>query len=218
MARRPGSRASRAERRMLRERAQSAIKHGLPVPVPPPSRARVPNVPPSRSPRAPSLASPEPELTNRRMPLAVKLLGGGLLLLGVIYGLTLFRDHRNSADATQPPAETDTSLAVANPAPVRATVPVGSSSVAATAAAVTTADPPLAEASSSALRVPSAPPPLPARVRAKPTVSAPIAPKKPSETSRAGAAVQPSNLAQVALPPAPVAPAPAAPAPPAPAE
>jgi hypothetical protein len=30
------------------------------------------------------------------MPLAVKLLGLGLLLLGVVYGLTLFRDRRGA--------------------------------------------------------------------------------------------------------------------------
>jgi hypothetical protein len=211
MARRPRSRASRAERRMLKERAQSAIKHGLPVPPPPPSRERARDVLRSRSSSAAPMGSTEPELTNRRMPLAVKLLGGGLLLLGVVYGLTLFRDHRSDADATQPPAETDTSLVVASPAPVPATVASPSK---AEATIIDTANLPLA----AALRVPSARPPLPTPTAAKPTGSAPSARKMPSEAVHAAAAVVPSNVARVALPPVTPTPAAVAPAAPAPAE
>ena len=94
MGRRPGSRASRAERRMLKERAASALKHGLPVPTPPHARTRVPDVVGARSSSLPPSGA-RPTQPDRRMPLAVKLLGMALLLLGVIYGLTLFRDHRN---------------------------------------------------------------------------------------------------------------------------
>jgi hypothetical protein len=42
------------------------------------------------------------------MPLAVKLLGIGLLLLGAIYGLTVFRDRHSEAETAPRPAETDT--------------------------------------------------------------------------------------------------------------
>ena len=97
---------------MHKERAASALAHGLPVPPPPPSRARVPDVGAARSARSssapPSAAPGRAASAGRRMPLAVKLLGIGLLLLGVIYGLTLFRDRRSEADNAPHPAETDT--------------------------------------------------------------------------------------------------------------
>src|SRR4051812_25123850 len=98
--RRPGSRASRAERRMQKERAASALKHGLPVPTPLPTRARGRDVsssrPPVSSSSAPSARTPSSAPGARRMPLAVKLLGLGLLLLGVVYGLTVFRDRQGA--------------------------------------------------------------------------------------------------------------------------
>jgi hypothetical protein len=97
---------------MQKERAASALAHGLPVPPPPPSRARVPDAGGVRSSRSssapPSVGSGRPTSANRRMPLAVKLLGLGLLLLGVIYGLTLFRDRRSEAGNAPHPAETVT--------------------------------------------------------------------------------------------------------------
>jgi hypothetical protein len=102
MGRRPGSRASRAERRMQKERAASALKRGLPVPTPVPGRTRNSGSfglrgqsQSSAPPAARALGGPE---VNRRMPAAVKLLGLGILLLGIVYGLTVFRDHK-TADA-----------------------------------------------------------------------------------------------------------------------
>jgi len=94
---------------MLKERAASALKHGLPVPTPPPSRARPPSVLGARSSSIPPerLAAP----VNRRMPLPVKLLGIGLLLLGVIYGLTLFRDHKSEPESASAAPEADPVLA-----------------------------------------------------------------------------------------------------------
>ena len=104
--RRPGSRASRAERRMQKERAASALKHGLPVPTPLPTRARtrdgVSSRPPSSGGSGSRSVSTAPG--GRRMPLAVKLLGVGLVLLGLVYGLTVVRDHR-SADVAASPAQ-----------------------------------------------------------------------------------------------------------------
>jgi len=97
---------------MQKERAASALAHGLPVPPPPPSRARVPDAGGARPSRSssmpPSVRSGRPPSANRRMPLAVKLLGIGLLLLGVIYGLTLFRDRHSEANNAAHPAESDT--------------------------------------------------------------------------------------------------------------
>jgi hypothetical protein len=100
MARGSRSRASRAERRMQKERAASALQHGLPVPTPLPKRAAAaPRVrsnesSPDRA-RSPSLG---PANSNQRMPLAVKLLGIGLGLLGLVYGLTLLRDQPSTPD------------------------------------------------------------------------------------------------------------------------
>jgi hypothetical protein len=101
MARGSRSRASRAERRMQKERAASALQRGLPVPTPLPKRApsatpRVrANVNSSDRLRTPSLG---PANSRQRMPLAVKLLGLGLGVLGLVYGLTLVRDHKSSPD------------------------------------------------------------------------------------------------------------------------
>ena len=96
MARGPRSRASRAERRMQKERAASALQRGLPVPTPLPKRAPAYPTPSSRpnassAGRAGTAGARQP---NSGMPLAVKLLGLGLGLLGLVYGLTVFRDYK----------------------------------------------------------------------------------------------------------------------------
>lgn len=96
MARGPRSRASRAERRMQKERAASALKHGLPVPTPLPTRARALRTPTSGL----SSRTPMPgAAAGGGLPLAVKLVGLALGLLGLVYGLTLFRDHLASVEA-----------------------------------------------------------------------------------------------------------------------
>jgi hypothetical protein len=77
---------SRSERRLSKERAASATTHGLPIALARPGAPRA--VTPS-SPTAQAGASPEPGL-----PVPVKLLGLGLLLLGLVYGLTLLRERR----------------------------------------------------------------------------------------------------------------------------
>jgi hypothetical protein len=106
MARASRSRASRAERRMQKERAASALQRGLPVPTPLPKRAPVSAAPRSSSNPAGRGRSPAvgPASSGQRMPLAVKLLGLGLGLLGLVYGLTLFRDHKSPPDPAAAPA------------------------------------------------------------------------------------------------------------------
>ena len=108
MARGSRSRASRAERRMQKERAASALERGLPVPTPLPKRVAAntalgarPNSNPPSNGRSPAAATTSP---NQRLPLAVKLLGLGLGLLGLIYGLTLFRDHKSNPEPVSAPA------------------------------------------------------------------------------------------------------------------
>jgi hypothetical protein len=88
---------------MQKERAASALKHGLPAPAPESLRPWVGKNVPARPPsNAPSVR--RPDARDRRMPLAVKLLGAGLLLLGLIYAMTLFRDHRIEPERTRAPA------------------------------------------------------------------------------------------------------------------
>ena len=126
--RRPGSRASRAERRMQKERAASALKHGLPVPTPLPTRVRGREASSSRPPpsASPYARSPSGAPGARRMPLAVKLLGLGLLLLGAVYGMTLFRDRRSAeperalTPATKKPAAQPNAAAALLPEPAGA--------------------------------------------------------------------------------------------------
>jgi hypothetical protein len=83
---------------MQKERAASALQRGLPVPTPLPKRVSLSAASGARSISTPvsghrssSLGAPN---SGARMPLAVKLLGLGLGLLGLVYGLTLFRDHK----------------------------------------------------------------------------------------------------------------------------
>ncbi|HEY5372616.1 MAG TPA: hypothetical protein VIK01_02980 [Polyangiaceae bacterium] len=130
---------------MQKERAASALAHGLPVPTPPPARTRSTEYSSSRPPASGALATPRPSSAppGRRMPLAVKLLAGGLGLLAAVYGLTLFRDHKD-ADAAQPPSAPGSLAALAAPsiAPVPASL--------ANAPGTTTASAALAAASVSA--------------------------------------------------------------------
>lgn len=117
MARGPRSRASRAERRMQKERAASALKHGLPVPTPLPTRARGFGSGSSR-PLSGSASSrtPMPAVPSKGLPLVVKLVGLALGLLGLVYGLTLFRDHRDRASVEAAvPASATTASASAPP-------------------------------------------------------------------------------------------------------
>jgi hypothetical protein len=85
---------------MQKERAASALKHGLPVPTPLPTRVRGSE---SRSSRPPHVGgtsrTPLPSAPSRRLPLGVKLVGLALGLLGLVYGLTLFRDHLAHVEA-----------------------------------------------------------------------------------------------------------------------
>ena len=83
---------------MQKERAASALKHGLPVPTPLPTRSRGGDAQSSR----PSPSSGQHSFSassaprGRSMPLAVKLLALSLVLLGALYGLTRLRDQRSA--------------------------------------------------------------------------------------------------------------------------
>jgi hypothetical protein len=81
---------------MQKERAASALKHGLPVPTPLPTRLRGSDARSSRPPGTNSSSRPPP---RAGLPLAVKLVGLALGLLGLVYGLTVFRDHLASVEA-----------------------------------------------------------------------------------------------------------------------
>lgn|SRR6478735_1466160 len=104
MARGSRSGASRADRRIQRQRVASALEHGLPAPTQlvkpmfaePTSSAHPHSTPGVRG------ESPTTSSTTRHVPLAVKLLGLGFALLGLVYGLTLLRDRRAQPE---PPAD-----------------------------------------------------------------------------------------------------------------
>ncbi len=96
---------------MQKERAASALERGLPVPTPLPKRVSASAAPGARSSSNPpgrgrplSLSSLGAPGSSQRLPLAVKLLGLGLGLLGLVYGLTLFRDHKSLRDPAVAPA------------------------------------------------------------------------------------------------------------------
>ena len=99
------SRASRAERRLQKERVASALEHGLPAPA----RGRVAlsaasGARPSSNPVGRAAGPVGRDVASQRMPLAVKLLGLGLGLLGLVYGLTLLRDHKARSEPALTPA------------------------------------------------------------------------------------------------------------------
>ena len=193
MGRRPRSRATRAERRMQKERAASALAHGLPVPTPPPARTRGTDYSSSRPP-ASTLPTPRPSVRpGRRMPLAVKLLAGGLGLLVVVYGLTVFRDHKD-ADAARAPVAPESEAALTDPGIAPVTVP----SEALASAPVTRESSPVAEASpsASAARLPM----MPLLAQRMKAVVAAIQAHKAAGTPPSTSAVQP-NVAAALLPP-----------------
>lgn len=88
-------RGSRAERRKQKERAASAVKHGLAVALPRPSKRSEPAAEPGRP-------TPSQVAGRAPLPLPVKLLGLGLALLGLVYGLTVFRDRRPNRPLAPP--------------------------------------------------------------------------------------------------------------------
>jgi len=103
MARGTRSRASRAERRLQKERAASALRHGLPVPpLERVSLSAASGVRPSTN--SAGRSGSDAASQSQRMPLAVKLLGLGLILLGLVYGLTLLRDHKSVSEPALMPA------------------------------------------------------------------------------------------------------------------
>jgi hypothetical protein len=194
MGRRPRSRATRAERRMQKERAASALAHGLPVPTPLPTRTRGSEYSSLRPPASTlSVSRPSSVPPGRRMPLAVKLLAGGLGLLVIVYGLTLFRDHKD-AEAARAPVAPESQAALADPS----IAPVTTPNEALASAEVTSASSPVAAASLSASA--SRSPMLPLLAQRMKSVVAALQAQKAAGVLPSTSAVQP-NLAAALVPP-----------------
>jgi hypothetical protein len=196
MGRRPRSRATRAERRMQKERAASALAHGLPVPTPLPTRARSTE---SSSSRPPSSVPPGPRLSSTppgRMPLAVKLLVAGLGLLGALYGLTLLRDHKD-AGAARAPVVPESQAALVPPSVAPTSMPADAPAVTSPSLQVAAAP-----ASGSASAPPGTMPLIAKRVKAAVAALA----HKPQGLQPDASAVQP-NVAAALVPAAPATPA-----------
>jgi hypothetical protein len=120
---------------MRKERAASATKHGLPVASPP-----LVHRPKSAFEGGPALsaASRDAEPPNARMPLAVKLLGLGLALLGALYGLTRFRDREPTPQPERIQASLESEAAILAPSSSAAnrSIPLGDSGPSGVAPAV----------------------------------------------------------------------------------
>ncbi|HEY3664489.1 MAG TPA: hypothetical protein VGL19_00770 [Polyangiaceae bacterium] len=142
------------------------------------------------------------------MPLAVKLLAGGLGLLIAVYGLTLLRDRKDS-DGARAPSGPDSQAALIAPHTELPNAGLVPASPVAMEAAVPSS--PLAAASPSASTSTAMMPMVATRVK---SVMAAIQAHKPLNAQLAASAGQP-NVAAALVPPA--APA-AAPAPVAPSE
>jgi hypothetical protein len=135
------------------------------------------------------------------MPLAVKLLGAGLGLLGALYGLTLLRDHKD-ADAARAPVmpESESPVALVPPS----VAPIAPVDALANAPAVTSPSSQVAAASASgSASAPAGTMPLIAK-RMKAVVAA-LA-HKPQGPQPDTSAAQPS-VAAALVPAAPVDPA-----------
>ena len=100
---------SRSERRLSKERAASATTHGLPIALARPGAPRAVTPP---SPTAQAGASPEPGL-----PVPLKLLGLGLLLLGLVYGLTLLRERHPTPEPGRIGATLESEAKILSPTP-----------------------------------------------------------------------------------------------------
>ena len=194
MARRPGSRGSRSERRAGKQRAQRAREHGLPERRLEPVRARVETSEPrgAEGEGRASDAPPTPAL-KRGIPTLVWVVGGALAILAGVYVLSQMRDGALGGPVTDPEPAASVSgekeAGVAEP-------PVEATASASDAQPTTAAPSPL---------VSSAPVAASAIAPSLPKVGKPVAPRPKAPTAvTAASAAKPEPPAPV---PAPIAPA-----------
>jgi len=126
------------------------------------------------------------------MPLAVKLLAGGLGLLVLVYGLTLFRDHKD-AEAARAPAAPESQATLVAPG----VAPVPASNQALASSPVTSASAPIAAASVSPGA--SSMPVMPQLAQRMKSVVAAIQGRKAHGAAPSTSAVQP-NIAAALVP------------------
>jgi len=113
MGRGPRARGSRSERRQRNERAASAAERGLPLASAASARVAASELPSTRERgRGAEAAGRKP-----RLPAAIKLLGVGLALLIVIYGLTLLRDRPRAPEPGRSQATPESETLSQAPAP-----------------------------------------------------------------------------------------------------
>ena len=112
MGRGPRARGSRSERRQRNERAASAAERGLPLASAAPVRVAAGERASTRERGQGADAASKP-----RLPVAIKLLGVGLALLIVIYGLTLLRDRPRAPEPGRSQATPESETLSQAPAP-----------------------------------------------------------------------------------------------------
>jgi len=113
MGRGPRARGSRSERRQRNERAASAAERGLPLASAAPARVAAGERASTRDRgQGVDAAGSKP-----RLPVAIKLLGVGLALLIVIYGLTLLRDRPRAPEPGRSQATLESDALSPVPAP-----------------------------------------------------------------------------------------------------
>jgi hypothetical protein len=113
MAKRPGSKSSRSERRAGRKRAERAREHGLPTRRDATPRARASTPQPRSGEEGEDRSSDAPRARASKpvpIPTLVKVVGGALVLLVGLYVVTLLRDE-GSTDTKPAPEPVATSVA-----------------------------------------------------------------------------------------------------------
>jgi hypothetical protein len=183
MAKKPGSKSSRSERRAGRKRAERAHEHGLPVRREPPARAATPE--PRRrlereagSSSAPLAGAAKPA----GIPTLVKVLGGALVILAGVYLLGRQRDEALTETKPSPKAALAPPAAVLEPAPTSEALSASAAASAPAVVASAVAAPPVAAASSNtrpARVVPVTPLPKPVVTPAGRAPNASAAPAPP---------------------------------------
>ncbi len=125
MARRPGGKSSRSERRAGRQRAERAREHGLPERREPLPRRELEVEPVARDSAAPAARSSSVP-ARRGVPLAVKVGAVAVGLLIAAYALSRLRDRASAPSAEDAPAASVGAAAKASSESVTGSEPVAS--------------------------------------------------------------------------------------------